>query len=490
MRQPKDIQQFSEIEDKFTNVDSLGGTFNRLLKEFRLKAINNQLNLAKTKGLDGEKLFQVLFLLPFINILNIRSLYLSGFSKEVLGRKDAYYEFLNNPKINWRKIVTLFSKQFVKIADKKSLHDSEVQTPKCLIVDDSILEKSGKKIEFIGKVFDHCTHTYQLGMKLLTLGFWDGKSFIPLDFSIHNEPGKEKNRGLKPKELKEQFSKLRKDCTPGATRVLEVSKSKIEMALEMIKSALTNGFTPKYVLADSWFITSEFIKQVTSLKQKTKEKLEVIGLMKTNRVVILNGRKVKAELIPELRRKKIKNNRKFKCNYISETIEYKGTELKVFFVKMNGQTTWRLLITTDKSLSFSNAMKYYQIRWSIEVFFRDAKQNLNLGKCQSNDFDAHIASISISFMNFTLLALSKRFDAYETLGQMFIEIKNEILEDTLVTKLWKFFTEVFVEILSDLGIEWEHFIKNFLHTPELLNKIKLTFNFLFSADRSKHALAA
>ncbi|MBW6495883.1 MAG: hypothetical protein K0B16_15230, partial [Burkholderiaceae bacterium] len=27
-------------------------------------------------------------------------------------------------------------------------------------------------------------------------GFWDGKSFVPLDFSIHNEPGKTGKRGF------------------------------------------------------------------------------------------------------------------------------------------------------------------------------------------------------------------------------------------------------------------------------------------------------
>ncbi len=324
----------------------------------------------------------------------------------------------------------------------------------------------------IGKVFDHCSHTYKLGMKLLTIGFWDGKSFLPLDFSIHNEQGKNQNRGLKPKDLKNQYSKNRSEETPGALRVLEVSKSKIEMALAMIKSALKSGFSPKYVLVDSWFVTDSFIKEVNSLKRKTKEKIHLIGLMKTNRIVTLNGRKVKAGLIPETKQKKIKKNRKFKCSYISITIDFKGSEMKVFFVKMNGQTTWKLLVSTDKTLTFTKAMKYYQIRWSIEVFFKDAKQNLNLGKCQSNDFDAHIASISICFMNYMLLALSKRFDSYETLGQIFVEFKNEMLEDTLIIKLWKFFTEVFIEILSELGVDWEAFIKKFIFSPDLYEKIK------------------
>ena len=50
-------------------------------------------------------------------------------------------------------------------------------------------------------------------------------------------------------------------------------------------------------------------------------------------------------------------------------------------------------------------MKQYQIRWSIEVFFKDCKQNLHLNSCQSTDFDANITHVSIVFMNYMILSL-------------------------------------------------------------------------------------
>lgn len=31
-------------------------------------------------------------------------------------------------------------------------------------------------------VFDHCSQFHSFGVKVLALGFWDGKSFVPLDF--------------------------------------------------------------------------------------------------------------------------------------------------------------------------------------------------------------------------------------------------------------------------------------------------------------------
>jgi hypothetical protein len=72
---------------------------------------------------------------------------------------------------------------------------------KLLGVNKILNQAKSKGIEKIGKVFDHFSHKYILGLKVLVCGFWDGKSFNPLDFTVHNEPGKKKNRGMKAKEL-------------------------------------------------------------------------------------------------------------------------------------------------------------------------------------------------------------------------------------------------------------------------------------------------
>jgi hypothetical protein len=46
---------------------------------------------------------------------------------------------------------------------------------KCMVLDD--MEKTGKRIEKVSRVFDHVT---TLGFKLLLMGYWDGVSFIPV----------------------------------------------------------------------------------------------------------------------------------------------------------------------------------------------------------------------------------------------------------------------------------------------------------------------
>ncbi len=316
-------------------------------------------------------------------------------------------------------------------------------------------------------------------MKLLTLGVCDGKSFIPLDFSIHNEPGKTQKRGLKSKDLKEQYSKQRKENSAGYKRMSEVSKDKVSTALLLLQTALKKGIKASYVLADSWFISEKFLIEI----KRIKTNLFVIGLMKTNRFITIEGKSYKANNIPEQKRKKIKYCKKLKCHYIPFKINYKGTQLKAYWIKMNGQQTWRMLISSDLKLSFIKTMEYYQIRWSIEVFFKDCKQNLRLSNCQSTDLDAYIAHISIVFMNYMLLSLKKRIDDYETIGALFRNIKDVLLEQTIIEKIWKLFIEVVSGLFSELGIDSDVFIQKLIESPENFNdQIKNAFQCLFSLN--------
>src|SRR5699024_5432104 len=122
----------------------------------------------------------------------------------------------------------------------------------------------------------------------------------------HQEPGKKCNRGLKPKELKKQFTKERPLDCPAATRIAELTVSKVEQAVKMIKGAVKAGFIPDYVLADSWFIADGFIKSVLSLRTKKRGDIHILGLMKSNRKLLYKGRDFRADVLPGLLAKQIK----------------------------------------------------------------------------------------------------------------------------------------------------------------------------------------
>jgi len=470
MQQNKNTNSISEIDAYCQNSSvTLVNIFTQLLGQFDLRYINKLFSGTKRRGIEGFKIFQTLFVLRFLDFGNVAQLMQSGFSKELSHKKDVFYSFLNNAHIQWRKIMLLFFKQIITLIISQS--EEEGDHPKFLVLDDTFIGKTGKKMEFMGKVYDHSSHTHQLGMKVLTLGYTDGKSFLPIDFSIHNEAGKSGKRGLKAKELKVQFSKTRHSQSAGYQRALEVATDKISVGIEMIKNCTTKWLKVDYVLVDSWFTCEKLIKEIRSIKAKgAAKKLHVIGLMKTDRIIIIDGKSYKASLIPEIKRKNIQNCRKYKCQYISFEFEYKGIKMRGYWIKMNGQQNWHLLISTNEKLTFVKAMTYYKNRWSIEVFFKDCKQNLGLESCQSTDFDAHIATISIVFMNYMVLALKKRFEDYETLGILFRDLQAIMLQQSIVERIWTVFVHWFESLFSFMAVDWTLCIRNVINKQDEILK--------------------
>ena len=146
-------------------------------------------NIIKTKGYNPSVILKTLFILPYLSLPTIASIYKSGIALLTDAGKDVFYEFKNNNKMNWRKFLSSVVKNYVKIVKEKA-EPSPEKLVQCFIVDDTFCEKTGRRIEMIGRVFDHGMHKYLLGLKILLLGYWDGKSFIPVDFSIHGEKGK------------------------------------------------------------------------------------------------------------------------------------------------------------------------------------------------------------------------------------------------------------------------------------------------------------
>ena len=124
-----------------------------------------------------------------------------------------------------------------------------------------------------------------------------------------------------------------------------------------------------------------------------------------------------------------------------------------------------MLISTDTDITFTNAMKYYE--------------NLNIKKRQSTDFDAHIAWITLILISYMMLSLRKRFDDYETMGEVFKAFKNELLEIKLVEKQYQIIEVLYQEIFAELGVDWEIFLNKLAENEISIEKLVQTqFEFL------------
>ena len=309
---------------------------------------------------------------------------------------------------------------------------------------------------------------------MLVVGYWDSRSFLPLDFSFHHEKGKNKKRpyGLKRGELKNRYSKKRDKELPGYKREKELSTSKMTNALLMIKRAMKNGFIADYVLTDKWFLSEMFIKEIRKIR---KGIVHVIASCKMDkRRYEYQGKEYTAkEILKSIKHKK-KRSRKLKAFYIELDVKYKGIPVILFFNKFSGHKNWELLITTHNGLNFQKAIKIYSLRWTIEVFFKESKQYLNLGKSQSQDFDAQIADTTVSMIQYIMLSLQKRLSSYETIGGIFRNIQKEMMELTLAEKLWKLFLELQQEMAEIFEIDFQELIQKILYNPNYEAKILKT----------------
>ncbi len=158
-------------------------------------------------------------------------------------RKDAYYNLLKNSKCPWRKILYRVFKKTVK--PLQALSDLSEQV---LILDDTTNAKTGKKIELLSMQYDHVEHRYYKGFTQVHLGWSDGASYLPVDFSI-KVGNKVVSTYQKPVDKR----------TSGYKRRLESRQTKLDQAISMLKRAEQEGIAAGYVVYDTWFAKPCFV---------------------------------------------------------------------------------------------------------------------------------------------------------------------------------------------------------------------------------------
>lgn len=475
------IAILSELEIVLCNDEKTNEGILHFFSAFRISRFLGSFNILKSKG------YNVSILLLSLLIFRLRSESINRMqnrAKNFLENIDdnTFYRLMNNQWMDWRKLLLGFAKQFA--VHVKTKGDPATGTT-CFVLDDTDIEKTGKTVEFIGRVFNHVTRLHSLGFKMLLLGFWDGKTLIATDFSLHREKGKKGTYGLSKKELKSQFRKKRDIKSPGNKRAMELDIKKGEVAVSMLRRAVKNGFMASYVLMDSWFVNDYMIKSIRSIK---KGAMHLLGMCKIDiRKYVSGGKGLNArQLITKNERKRSKYSRKYKSTYISMVVDYKGEKVRLFFIRYNNATKWTLLLTTDLTLSFVQAIEIYQIRWTIEVLFKECKQYLRLGASQNTDFDGQIADATIVLATHTILSLQKRFSSYETMGELFRESQQQLLELTLWERLLKVFFKMLVQMATILNIDIEELIEKLMQSDKASRKLLAMLSALNEFEDNDH----
>ena len=435
------IDHFSELSKFLADKSSVCCDFLSLLDRFKLGKYLRQLNMEKQKGASSIDILKYLLIFRLFGQSIHQSLH-HQFAPFIEGGKNQFYRFLTRPRMDWRRLLYRTVKSFFCIVEKESTDD---ELEKYFILDDTMLEKSGICMEGISRVYDHVAQKCNLGYKLLLLAITDTKSTLPLEFSLHSEAGSKKNFGLTKQQLKKRFSKKRDKDDCMKKRVEELLIDKPTVAIQMIRRAVKNGFTARYLLADKWFFGADFIKEVRSIK---KGAIHVITLLRNKSTTFMvDGKKVSVQTLIQIHeRKGFKACRTYKSLYARIKADYQSIPVQLFIIRYGRSSKYEVMVTTDMSLSFKVAFERYQIRWNIEVLFYENKQFLELGKCQSTDLNAQIADCTLAFIGYSIISLHKRFSDYETFGELFRDIKEGMLELTFIERLLPIIAELLEKI--------------------------------------------
>ena len=174
-----------------------------------------------------------------------------------------------------------------------------------------------------------------------------------------------------------------------------------------------HGLPIDYVLCDSWFTCLDLI---TAIRQKGSHLIGMYKIIKTK--FVYRDKLFTYKEIFHLAGKE-KRCKKMNLYYKSAHVMYDEIPVTLFFSRIGTKGDWKVILTTDKKLSFLQTIEIYQIRWSIEVFFKESKQLLNLGGCQSSNFDAQIADTTITMITYILLTFRLRYENYISMGALF-----------------------------------------------------------------------
>ena len=388
---------------------------------FNIGALLKKAGAYKTKGIPAVAVFQLLFSLVFIH----KSLFEALRSDEAYKiAKVTFYRFINSCNINWRR--------FIHLLAGKVIHDKlEILTAKdrvnVFIVDDTLYErKRSSKVELLSYAYDHCRGVFTRGFRLLTLGWSDGNTFVPVDTQLlASEDEKKRLQQAKRVDKRTIGYKMRLMAQTKAPRVM----------LDMLRSAIAAGIHAKYVLCDSWFSAPATILKIVA------EKLNVITIVKKTSKIHYryNGQMLSSVEIYRRNRKR-RGRSRYLLSVEAEIIDDKdvATPVRLVYVRKRGKRKeYLVLLSTDMSPTEEEIIRIYGKRWQIEIFFKVCKSHLRLTKeCHSTSFDAIVAWNAIVIARYMMLALDKRLEEDpRSFGELFYDICDELPDITWVKAL-------------------------------------------------------
>lgn len=452
----------SIISQNHQNCQSPESRISVFFKKYSVSRLLANCGAVKEKGISVITIFQYLLCLMFSD----RSMYMqirtNHFHEDF--SPNTVYRFLNNVKIHWERFTGWLCERIVNEFLRPLTDDDRRDV---FIFDDSSFHKRGhKKTELVARVFDHVEKKFIKGFRMLTLGWSDGNTFVPITHRLLSSANDNNVLGvMKSLDKRSIAFRRRKEAREKATDVM----------MTMLKNAQKIGHHAKYVLFDSWFSSPKVITQI-----KNDCQLDTIAMIK-------KSAKIKYMFEGELKHIKqifaVCKKRRGCSKYLL------SVDVEIVSIDVNGETSsipakivcvrnrsnrkdWLALICTDTELSEEEVIQTYGKRWDIEVFFKVCKDMLKLEKgCRSLSYDAHTAYVSIVFVRYMLIAVETRMSEDDrTGGEIFFLLCDE-LQDISFQRSMALILQAVIEVSAEKYCLTEDMAKELM--TEIVSRLPL-----------------
>lgn len=402
-----------QIESQIVNIinDKLKNPIYQTIQLLNMKTILKKSNFTKKEGV---AVHMVVLHFVYMLVMNKKILTFMNQSNDSFG-KDVYYRLLFNSSYNWRKLLSLSTLKILsllhKIQDAKAI--------KVFIIDDTVEGKVGKNIEgSCDSLYSNKEKRKIRGINVVSLNFSDGFSNFMLDFAIA--------MNKYARVTIEDFTNKVDHRSNAHKRRLETTKGKLQIAIDMVKRAVSNGIYADYLLVDSWYSKPVFLQEMNKLG------LRVISRMANNtRIWNFIGKEKTLEAIYN-KFKEIKNlksdtyGKKIKFTYFSVTVEHKTAgKLKIVFIKTKEKLI--PIVSTDLTISDKEIIEIYKRRWDIEQGYKELREHFGFGREENRIYEALIARITLSFFTYNIVSYINRIsNEPKTIGGLFKDLECEL----------------------------------------------------------------
>lgn len=390
----------------------------KFFASFHVGKLLRKCNASKEKGVPVMKVFRYIV----SNVFNAKSMYMQirtdSYHEDF--SKNTYYRFLNSTKTNWLRFTTLLSaavvRDFMQRLTSKDRKD-------VFIIDDTLFGRSScKKTGMAARVFDHTDMRYRKGFRLLTLGWSDGNSFLPINFSLLSSSKESNQLGIM--DLGDGRT------TAGKRRSMALRKA-TDVMLELLDAAMKAGHQAKYVLFDTWFANPH---QIVAIKDMGLDTIAMVKKSSRIKYEFEDKRMSCKQIFKQSKKRRGRSRYLLSVEILVDkenSIDEHPIPAKLVYVRnRSNRKDWIALICTDMQLSEEEIIRVYGKRWDIEVFFKTCKSYLRLQKeCHSLSYDAMTAHVSIVMVRYMILSMFQRQNEdHRALGELFYVMLTE-LED-------------------------------------------------------------